>query len=192
MKLEEVSQNLSALYAELAQAFSEGQARSGLKCLPDCGRCCLFPEIEATALEMLPLALKLWREGRAETVLDELQTRTTPQCWAYQPLSASGEQGRCDHYQERPVVCRAFAVSGLTDKTGDVRLSVCKHIRADQPEQTKQAEASVESWHPPLLSDWGARLLQIHPDLAQAPRPINQALAQALEQVLFNKLWESR
>ena len=61
------------VYTKLDREISKVQLESGMHCLSGCGECCKKPDIEATPLEFLPLALKLYDDGKAESFLEELQ-----------------------------------------------------------------------------------------------------------------------
>jgi Fe-S-cluster containining protein len=160
-RLRELSRRVEAVYGEIATTFSAYQQQRGLNCRSGCGECCLQPTIEATELEMLPLALHLFDQGKAEQTLTQLEELTEPQgCFFYQKLSFDGKQGQCSVYQQRPSICRLFGASGYRDKQGKTSLSVCKVIKTDRPLPYQQH------------------------------LPVNDALQQALERVLF-KAWYS-
>lgn len=187
MELAKFSHDLQAFYQEMGEAFSSGQARSGLPCLPGCGQCCLIPEVEASLLEMIPMAFKLVDEGRGESVLEELMTIRPKTCWAYVRHSSDGILGQCGQYETRPSICREFGVAGMSDKDGRLRVSVCKHIRTNDPERVERALDAVADWAPPLMHEWSMRLLQLHPEILNDRRPISMALAEALNKVLLYK-----
>lgn len=187
MELQTLIDRLQSFYDELGDAFAQGQERSGLACLPGCGQCCLNPAVEASYLEMLPMAMKLCREGRGQEVLAELLESRPVSCWAYTRTSPDGLRGYCGQYQTRPTICREFGVAGTRDKHGAVRLSVCKHIRDADPSRATQSEASEPQWSAPLMEDWTMRLLQLHPQLLEDSLPISRALAIALEKVLLHE-----
>ena len=103
-RLRELSRRVEAVYGEIATTFSAYQQQRGLHCRTGCGECCLQPTIEATVLEMLPLALHLFDQGKAEQTLTQLEELTEPQgCFFYQKLSFDSKQGQCTVYQHRPV-----------------------------------------------------------------------------------------
>ena len=59
------------VYLKLDREIAKVQLESGLHCISGCGECCKKPDIEATPLEFLPLALHLYDEGKAEKFLEE-------------------------------------------------------------------------------------------------------------------------
>lgn len=72
-RLRDLSRRVEAVYGEMADTFSGYQQASGLSCRSGCGECCTQPTIEATVLEMLPLALHLFDQGKAEQTLTQLE-----------------------------------------------------------------------------------------------------------------------
>lgn len=185
-RLRELSRRVEAVYSEIADTFSNFQQRQGLQCRTGCGECCLAPTIEATVLEMLPLALHLFDLGKAEQTLEQLGELTAPQgCFFYQKLSFDGKQGQCSVYQQRPSICRMFGVGGYRDKTGQTSLSVCKTIKTDNPVKYQQGLIMLQSSPPPLMMQSKEQVNELDYQLGNRHYPINTALQLALEQVLF-------
>ncbi len=163
-------------------AFSQYQAASGLNCLVGCGKCCNNPEVEASVLEMFPLALRILDENKLEEWLDKLEEPAQDHCLMYEPHTPDGSKGQCGVYKERPSLCRMFGVAGFYNKHQEVTLSVCKLIREKYPDLTKIRESEVSD-KTPMLITWSYRLAQIDPGLIQDRMPINQALKKALERI---------
>jgi len=185
-RLRELSRRVEAVYGEIAENFSNYQQRQGLQCRSGCGECCLAPTIEATVLEMLPLALHLFDHGKAEQTLDQLGQLTEPQgCFFYQKLSFDGKQGQCGVYQQRPSICRMFGAGGYRDKAGQTSLSVCKVIKSDNTAKYQQSLIMLESSPPPLMMLSKEQVNELDYQLGNTHYPINVALKLALEQVLF-------
>ena len=190
-RLRELSRRVEAVYGEIAETFSAYQQQRGLGCRSGCGECCLQPTIEATVLEMLPLALHLFDQGKAEQTLTQLEELTEPQgCFFYQKLSFDGKQGQCSVYQQRPSICRLFGAAGYRDKTGHASLSVCKVIKADKPAAYQQSLIAMQSDPPPMMVMAKEQVNELDYELGKQHLPINDALQQALERVLF-KAWYS-
>jgi uncharacterized protein len=182
MNIREFSQSLQNIYDDMGQTFSTFQKASGLNCLEGCGRCCKNPEVEASPLEMFPLALRLWDEGKLEFWLDKLENPAQDHCLMFNPDPTDANKGQCSVYNERPTVCRMFGVAGHFNKYREITLSVCKYIRETYPELTaiRESEAGEET---PMLANWGYRLVQLDPELIQNRMPLNLALKNALERV---------
>src|SRR4051812_18901933 len=110
MNIREFSHNLEKLYEEMSSTFSSYQSSTGWSCLSGCGKCCLNPEIEASPLEMIPMALKLYDEGKLEAWIEKLKSTDQEFCLAYEG-DIQGK-GKCGQYSTRPSVCRMFGVAG--------------------------------------------------------------------------------
>ena len=190
MNIRDFSQDLQKIYDEMGNTFSLYQKASGLSCLEGCGKCCTNPELEASVLEMFPLAVRLLDEGKLVEWLDKLESPTQDFCLMYESHSADGKLGRCGAYNERPSVCRMFGVSGYYDKHREITLSVCKLIRDKYPELTKAWEAEVSEEKTPMLITWSYQLANLDPALIQDKLPINQALKGALERVALYALYQ--
>jgi Fe-S-cluster containining protein len=182
MNIREFSQDLQKIYDQMWDTFSQYQAASGLNCLVGCGKCCNNPEVEASVLEMFPLALRILDENKLEEWLDKLEEPAQDHCLMYEPHSPDGSKGQCGVYKERPSLCRMFGVAGFYNKHQEVTLSVCKLIREKYPDLTKIRESEVSD-KTPMLITWSYRLAQIDPGLIQDRMPINQALKKALERI---------
>jgi len=184
-RLRELARLVEAVFDELEQSFGAYQLRSSLSCIPGCGACCNNPNIEATVLEMLPLALHLYDLGQAETVLEELQSYSGFACYHYKRNSLDGLMSSCSVYKQRPVICRVFGAAGDRDKYGNTRLSVCRHIKQNKAEAYQLALQNLPREAPPRMATGKQRLRQIDFTLGREDLPINQALQRALQLVLF-------
>jgi uncharacterized protein len=176
MNIREYVFHLKNLYADMSATFAGFQTKSGLSCLAGCGRCCLNPEIEASPLEMLPLALELYDQGLLEEWLTKLANNSQSHCLLF---VASGQEGQgfCGQYAGRPSVCRMFGVAGYFNKHQEPTLSICKSIKESNSKDLPSALGV------PMLAHWSAKLATLDPQLIQGRQPINQALKAALEKV---------
>jgi uncharacterized protein len=183
MDIRELIFNIQKVYDEMAETFSKFQKDSGLACLSGCGRCCMNPEVEASTLEMLPWALKVYDEGLSEQWLEKLQDPVQEYCLMFQPGSEAG-QGKCGNYTVRPSVCRMFGVAGYLNKHGEKTLSVCKFIRESCAEKTKNFEANLPP-ETPVISQWSNNLSALGEPALHNKIPINTAMHNALVRILF-------
>lgn len=178
MNIKELSHNLQKVYLEMSETFSGYQTKTGWNCSSGCVKCCQKPDIEASVLEMIPMAFRIYHEGTIDYWLDKLNTSELTQCPVL--LTDESGKGQCELYNERPSVCRMFGVAGYFDKNHKTTLSVCRVLRADF-----KIENTSEIPHPevPMITEWSFRLSSLHPDLIQNKMPLNQALIRALEKV---------
>lgn len=184
-RLRELARLVEAVFDDLEKSFGSYQSQLGLHCKPGCGACCNNPNIEATVLEMLPLALQLYDQGKAEQVLEELELYSGFACYHYKRSSLDGLMGSCTVYKQRPVICRIFGAAGDRDKHGNHRLSVCKVIKEIHATEYQQALQNLALQPPPRMTDGKQRVRQLDFSLSREDMPINQALKAALQRVLF-------
>ncbi len=164
----------------MSATFSQFQKSSALACVAGCGKCCQNPEVEASVLEMLPFAVKVFEEGRLEEWLTLLKARPAGSCVLF-VSTGDGGKGYCSSYRERPAVCRMFGVAGYYNKHHEVVLSVCKHIK--EAHQLSEKEIRPHTEDVPIIAEWMTRLMSLHPELVSQKIPINQAIYGALEKV---------
>lgn len=184
-RLRDLSRLVEAVYGELDHTFGTYQRNSGLTCRPGCGACCNNPEIDATALEMLPLALEIYDQGKAEQMLDELAAYSGFNCFHYVRHSLDATLGQCGVYQHRPAICRMFGAAAVRNKQAGMRLSVCKTIKEDKKHPYQQALITMLSEPAPSIAAGKDRVRSLDYELGKRDLPINQALKVALERVLF-------
>lgn len=187
MNIREFTLNLQKLYGEMSSAFSEYQKNTGMDCLSGCGRCCLNPEVEASAYEMVPLAYKIFKEGKLEKWLLKLEETNQNFCILLE-VSGSEGQGRCSSYNERPSVCRMFGVAGYFNKDHQKTLSICKYIKDAHQELVTQITPSDAT---PVIAEWMVKLATLEPNLIQDKKSINEAIKEALQKVALYAQYHS-
>lgn len=188
--LRSVAKQVEAIYKDSHESFSSFQSLQKLNCLPGCGKCCLNKEISCTPLEMLPTAFKLYDENKAEEILENL-TRIDfenandemLQCIFYERHSPDGSKGQCTNYLTRPCVCRSFGAAATTDKNGKKVGSVCKLIKEASPEAYKAANFD----NSPVIGEFARKVMTLDNSMGSKYMPINLALKEALEKVLFSE-----
>ena len=188
MDLETLGLELQDAYDRLGAQFSEGQRQSGLLCPTDCGQCCRVPTVEASPLELLPMALELLRQGLAEAMYQRLLEERPTLCPVFTSHSADGSKGSCSLYRQRPTVCRLFGVAARPAKHGGKELSICRELKTLYPTQWEK----VESEAIPLMTEASWQLATLHPDLLSERRPISISLRKILEIVLLHHDLQSK
>lgn len=188
MKLRTLAAQISQEYDQMSYEFRSYQVRTGLACRSGCGQCCTNPQIEASPLEMLPMALDLFDRGKGLEVLEMLSDHPPSTCIMYKATSPDGSQGFCSGYEQRASICRMFGAAGFAAKNGGLKLSVCRLIKSDQPQQVALAEADIE--RPPNMAFWSQRIRVLNGDLGERFYPINQALRIMLEKILLLASYE--
>ncbi len=190
-----LASEVMTLYAQMDQLIDAFLAKTQLHCPSGCGWCCTSPHVEATPLEMLPLAFELFRRGEGEIWIE----RTTKEkeinsCLFYQPDPLIPENGRCQAYQMRPTVCRLFGWSTATNKFGQPELIACARHKAIMPEIIATAAAAIANGiESPNMAMLSQQVANINPELGRQRMPINQALRLALLRVgLELQLTETR
>lgn len=183
MNITETVFNLQKILDEIGSTFSGFQSESGLACLPGCGKCCLFPDVESTILECLPLALKIYREGNLETWIERAE-KADEVCVAWIGDRETGA-GKCGEYTVRPAICRLFGASGYFDKNHAVSLSVCKLIKEAHPEILAKVSAGRTAENTPMISQWYSKIQSLGSGDLIARRPINHAILEALRLIGF-------
>ncbi len=190
-RLESLSQQVLVVMADIGKEYAKYQQDRGLSCRSGCGECCQHPGIEATVLEMLPLAFRLINEQRAEQVLTDLAERDDARCYFYQSHSVDQKQGQCSVYQQRPGICRFFGAAGTTGRSGETLLSTCRNIKADHPTAYAETLIALGSSPPPLIRHGQEQIRQLDPELSNSTMPINAALSTALEKALFEQYYQT-
>ena len=69
MSIERRVQLVENLFYQLEQEIAEFEQVSGMYCVSGCGKCCTYPDVEASPLEFLPWAFHLFLNGEAEKIL---------------------------------------------------------------------------------------------------------------------------
>ncbi|WP_366187372.1 YkgJ family cysteine cluster protein [Flavobacterium ovatum] len=174
------------LFARLESEITTFKSETKIQCSSGCGKCCTTPNIDASPLEFLPWALHLFIEGKAESTLEAISTKTDSSCFLYQPNSISDNiNGTCSDYHYRGLICRLFGYAGTKDKNGKSSIVTCSLIKENQQENYNNAlEAINKGLYIPLFTDYYMQLFQIDNRLAVIKVPINQAFKIAIEEVL--------
>lgn len=172
------------LFHQLEKESSNFQQASGINCVSGCGKCCTYPNIEASPLEFLPWAFHMFISGKAEEMLTMLNGTHTLPCFLFTPVSLV-DKGHCASYKYRGLICRLFGFAASRDKYGSLRLATCKIIKEGQADNFRTtAEAITKGMYVPIFTDYYMQLNQIDFQMGNKILPVNKALKMALEEVL--------
>ncbi|WP_299223496.1 YkgJ family cysteine cluster protein [uncultured Aquimarina sp.] len=191
MSIERKVQLVENLFSKLEQETAQFEQSSGLCCVSGCGKCCTYPNVEASPIEFLPWAFHLFLNGEAENTIIQLNKTKSLTCLIYKPLSIIN-QGRCSNYKYRGLICRLFGFAANTDKYGNLRLATCKIIKEGQADKyNSTADAITKGLYIPIFTEYYINLNQIDFKLENIILPINKALKMALEEVLHYYAYRS-
>ncbi|MBI2521042.1 MAG: YkgJ family cysteine cluster protein [Bdellovibrio sp.] len=182
-ELEVLNQQLLDYFSGVERVFSEQQKTLNLACLSGCGSCCLNPDVTATLLEMIPIAIHLFQQGQAEQIYKALSETSQKNCFFYAPESKDGEQGRCSIYFHRPLLCRIFGAFPRRDKWNNNELSVCKKIKQERTIAYEVAINNLRNFSFDELAwahTWKLKVMNLRPDIGTEEFPINFATIQAI------------
>lgn len=176
----QLSEEIQKIYLQSSEVFGTFQKESELSCLKGCGKCCLNPEVSASVLEMLPLALYLIDEGMAESIYKKLNSNL-PHCIFYTYHSPDGEKGQCSAYQFRPSICRSFGACSRINKTGDKEWVICKYIKENNSHIIDRLNVEAA----PVITQFATQIIALDPGYDSKLYPINVALKIILEKLLL-------
>ncbi len=163
------------------------QLETGLRCPPSCRECCKTSGdvIQVTVTEFLPLSLRLWNEGKANQLLERLDSvYDSDQCILFESSSAISEEGGCTEYSSRPLLCRLFGFSGIINRLGQVTPVVCKHMKKHCPLSVKNLFGKLScGLEIPVFADYSSQIRGIDPYMGANTFSVNLALRRALEYV---------
>lgn len=169
--------SLERLYRDADRHVSAFKRRTGLTCFSGCGECCQNGELNSTIIEFLPAAYNLFIRGQTDTILDLIENKADPVCVFFRPFS---EAGNCSVYRNRGLICRLFGFSAMTDKRGIETLVTCPKIKKSLNVLHVQPFLDIA----PRMSSYYLRMYGIDPALSVRYLPVNQAISEAIEQVL--------
>jgi len=164
------------------EAFSHS---TGITCPPGCGACCHSPHVEAAIADVMPLAEEIVRRGEAAAVLARLNDASDLRCVLFDADADDVMKGRCSMYAWRPSVCRLFGFAGRRDADGQPQFTACRVHTQLMPEVVAAAREAVASGTIalPILSDLAGQASAVASGASATPRPINDALRQAIMHV---------
>jgi uncharacterized protein len=174
-------EEVMAVYREFDERIEQIKMQFGINCPPGCGKCCASPNVEATVLEVMPLARWLHENSDWEQYLHVNNKNPHSGCCAfYTPHELQFGHGRCSVYPYRPTLCRLFAYASVRNKYGKVEFAACRFIRQIIPDAVIAVQNHVDAGNEVLMfTDAAAQMAGIDPSLNRR-YPINVAVQQAL------------
>ncbi len=173
-----------SVYREIDTETDRFRQIFGLSCPDLCGSCCESRQVEATVLEVLPLAGEMFVRKETDVWIPILQAKAreeaTP-CVLYRPEAGNTGRGRCGFYGFRPLVCRLFGFASRRNKKGVLEPCLCGRVKDRWPAESGRSGAlfSGEAQLPPY-QDRFMRIAAMHPIYGVKRLPINTALLEAL------------
>lgn len=180
-----LSDEVLRVYSELDGSIVDLKQRFPVACPFGCGVCCRSPNVEASVLEMLPVAETLLDNQEVDFWLTALEERQgAAMCVFYTPDKLSFGQGRCAVYPLRPSMCRLFGYSAVRNKQGKQVFAPCRVMRQATPRGIRKAEDAVAQGEEILcMAEASARVAGVEPSLGHRRLPINEAFRLAVERV---------
>lgn len=181
-----------SVHAEIDQQTEAFQRTTGIRCPDGCGACCHSPHVEASVIDVLPLAVELVERELTESVIDRIHERERSgdtRCVLFDVDPADPQRGRCSMYAWRPAVCRLFGFAGRRDADGQAQYSGCKIHREVMPATVAAAQQAVREGRIPLplFSDLAGKVNAIASDSRGRTQPINQSLREAMQRVALRR-----
>ena len=186
-RLLELAEQVERVYREL-DLFRETAEREGIACPYGCRECCKTAafNVEASVVELLPLALHLLRSGEFEFWYGNLRADEEP-CVLFEPDPIKKEEGGCLFYEYRPLTCRLFGIGYSEKKTGPVLLTCALFSSKKRELEEKLKKGALIL---PNVQAYRLRVFSIAPELGEL-YPINTALKKALELVgMYSLYWK--
>jgi len=174
------------LYRTLEKETQSFHHLTQINCPESCFYCCTTSHIEASTLEFYPMAYFLYKNGKAEEILDKIEINNKENlCPVLQSMSQHKMTSGCMYYEKRGLVCRLFGNYIMTDKYGVKKVSTCKIIKEMQPDQLINANnlLRTRSFGPSSL-DYYMQLQLIDYHNVQKMYPIATAIKIALDTII--------
>ncbi len=173
MDIREKALQVKGIFIELDTEIRKFVARTGIGCVEGChGECC-NKDVYATTLEFFPMAFELFREGKAEQILKNIENRKSSICVFYKRET----DGTYGIYETRGLICRLFGFSSIVKKDGTSEMVTCKFIK----DRFKQIMPHISN--DIITSHYYRRLQAIDIRLSQRDLPINEAIRSAINTV---------
>jgi uncharacterized protein len=197
--LEDIIAAVGEVYADIERdqatfLASAAGAGAALVCPSGCGSCCepfvpdVTPAEAAFAASWIlvhdpELATKISSWGS-----DSGAAPATPPCPFYRP---SMPQAHCSIYPARFLICRLFCASAVRDKKGRAAFRPCAHMPLasfplrgkERPSLAGEELVRIFGAEPPIMADYGARVVSLLPSESSERSSVVEALPKAVSRV---------
>jgi len=183
--LEHLAVSVEGIYENLDSQIRGAAVLAGLGCRSSCGECCLSPTIEASPIEMLPMALYLVTVGESDAFLSRFSTTQDSVCLMYSYDTSDSTRGHCRSYKYRPLVCRLFGYGTVHSKVSERPTLVSCHWQRELfTDALNRYQELAHQGMVPSFSDFSMQIRSLtnDPDMGKL-LPINEALRIAIEKV---------
>lgn len=182
-----LSEKILSEFEGFSQHFSGFQVDQKLSCLSGCGKCCFKPDIFATPIEMLPLALEIIERGEGEAVYQKCLEHKNERCIFLKIDDEKNYKAHCGEYSHRPLICRTFGVSARHNKLNKIEYSVCKMIKEEKKEEYAQllSNTNIPVEDVPFIDFSRSHIATIDPRFLEEEIHINEAMRKMLEKLLM-------
>lgn len=186
--------DLLEAYQEIDTHIETFKRAAGLQCIESCAKCCEIssPKVEASVLEMIPLAVHWWETGRADAFLKEFRLADqNHRCVLLSPIATPQKPGACSAYPFRPIMCRLFGFSAAADKYGRPVIVLCSVLKQKQPGLLAEIQEKIDrGLKPPIYKNYAYKILLANPQYGLPLYPVNEAIHKALSLVGHRRaLW---
>ena len=187
-----LAQEIMNELGRISDDFSSFQNSTGLVCPSGCGKCCFKSDIYCTPIELLPMAMAIYKKGEALQMLEKCHNHMEDHCLFMNVQDKKNGKGRCTEYDHRPLVCRAFGVAPKHDKNGKMNFSVCTTLKeTNVKDYSRLLVTHFENEKIPFIDQSKNKLSTLDPRFMEEEFPINKSLAIMLEKILFFESFNS-
>lgn len=189
MAFDKIVLAVEEVFRELDEHLALMTLETGMKCLNLCSACCSKTDIEASPIEFIPLAAWLYKTGKVDEFLNQLdRSDKTGYCVLFVPDAWKEGNWGCMNYEKRGLICRLFGFGYRLNREGIPELVTCKLMKENFPKAVAKARHSgIESPDKvPIFRNYSMQLYSIDPDLAINQLPINKAIRSAIEKLYFH------
>jgi uncharacterized protein len=177
------------IYKRFDKAIASFQSATGLLCPSGCSTCCIEGDVEATVLEVLPLAMEIYSRKEEDAILSAILERQNAEdslCVLFKNPLNHDDAGPCGYYEFRPLVCRLFGFASRKNKSCEIEFMTCRIIKEQFPDDVKKAENAISKGYKlPVFQDSFMKISSMKPGTGTRRLPINEAIKEAIESLYW-------